>query len=95
MQGGITYYIQNGNATPISYDGITKEVVIPATIEGYPVTDIGLIFQKTDVEKITIPGSITTITPDAFASCKKLKVVVLSDGVKVIGAKAFQYCSVL
>lgn len=52
------------------------EVVIP---EG--VTEIGVgAFEGTGIKKVTIPASVKTIAPYAFAGCENLATVVFADG---------------
>jgi len=37
---GITYEIENGEVSIIEYVGENKNIIIPDTIEGFPVTNI-------------------------------------------------------
>ena len=39
--GDFMYTVTNGNVTITGYEGAGGDVVIPDTIEGYPVTEIG------------------------------------------------------
>ncbi len=71
-----------------------KHVVIPATLDGYPVTRIAknsFAFNKT-IESVTIPGSIEIIGCKSFMMCRFLKSVDIGDGVKTIQSDAFYMC---
>lgn len=52
-------------------------------------------FTASDLEALTIPGSIDVIPPEAFSGCRNLKKVVLEDGVEYINDSAFIHCSTL
>ena len=57
-----------GGITIIAYKGTEKNVVIPETIGGLPVTIIGVkAFYKKDLSSVTIPETVVTIEPLAFA----------------------------
>ena len=85
------YYL-NADCTGIViswYNGKAKNVIIPSTIEGYPVEEIGYsAFTDYDLKKIlesvTIPDSVKKIGAYAFNGCEKLKTV-------NIGAKTIEY----
>lgn len=52
-------------------------------------------FTASNLETLTIPGSIDVIPPEAFRRCSNLKKVVLEEGVEYINDSAFTYCSTL
>lgn len=52
-------------------------------------------FTASDLETLTIPGSIDVIPPEAFSGCGKLEKVVLEEGVEYINDSAFIHCSTL
>lgn len=52
-------------------------------------------FSSSDLETVTIPGSIDAIPPRAFKACKNLKKVILEEGVEYINDSAFILCSTL
>ncbi len=58
-----------------SYTGKESEVVIPETIDGYPVTKIGApMFEGCDfVTKISVPDTITEVGEDTFADTAMYK----------------------
>ncbi len=96
-EGKYTYEVTNGQATITGFDyyyGDDKNVVIPATLGGYPVTAIGdsAFESKSSLESITIPEGVTTIGAGAF-SWTYITSVTIPSTVRVIGDEAFYYCS--
>jgi len=88
----LTYSINNGEVTitSASYQA-SGSLVIPDTIEGYPVTAIaGSAFYRTNMSSITIPDSVKTIGSRAFEQCFSLSSVTIGVGVKTIGMYAFK-----
>jgi hypothetical protein len=77
-----------GGVTITAYRGNEKQVVIPQTIDGLPVTVIGnKAFYRRDLESVTIPDTVRTIEPLAFAE-NRLDSVLL-EGCVFIGYEAF------
>ncbi len=76
---------------------ISGDIVIPDTIEGYPVTTIeDLAFADCKrITGITIPDTVKSIGMLAFDSCYRLKNVVIPDSVLLIDYCAFGYCTSL
>ncbi|SFI71862.1 InlB B-repeat-containing protein [Lysinibacillus fusiformis] len=71
------------------YTGIVKDVVIPETINGQPVTVIGYsAFENKKLTSVTIPSSIISIEDAAF-STNELTSVTIPDSVISIGNSAF------
>ena len=67
-----------------------KDLIIPATYMGKPVTAVGyraFCYKPVQAtfESITLPDSITAIEEEAFYSCEKLKSMHLGKGVAQIG----------
>lgn len=90
---GFIYYIltddnKNVYVTINSYDGDEKNVLIPSSIENYPVKEIGsnCFTNINNVESITIPDSVVAIGDFAFFGCPNLTKVVIPSSVKKIGA---------
>ena len=104
---GITwqYSITNGEATIESgrtntADGptdISGQIVIPETLGGVPVTQIGnyAFYDCSSLTSVVIPEGVTEIGSDAFGYCSSLTSVVIPEGVTKIGSYAFQGCSSL
>ena len=73
-------YMINIDCTGIiisGYSGSEKDVVIPSTIENYPVVELstGVFFENNYLESITIPNSVKKIGGLTFSGCTKLKTV--------------------
>lgn len=90
---GFIYYIltddnKNVYVTINSYDGDEKNVLIPSSIENYPVKEIGgnCFTNNNNVESITVPDSVVAIGDFAFFGCPNLTKVVIPSSVKKIGA---------
>lgn len=84
---------ENGEITICEYLGHDTIVVIPAMINGIPVTKIGpLAFvDNTDLVKVILPEGILEIGNNAFDSCYNLYSVQLPESLKVIGNRAFRW----
>ena len=87
------YVIENNEAIIYGYEGDLTEVVIPSTIDGYPVTSIdsvGLCRRSRviigeaqyvcELTKVTIPASIKNIQTDLFAYSDSLVNVEVEQG---------------
>ena len=79
------------------YGGSDANVIIPAQINGKPVTSIGYGAFGGDygMTSITIPDSVTSIGERGFASCTGLTNITIPDSVTSIGDWAFYGCSSL
>ena len=91
------YIIQDGAVTITKYIGTVPEIVIPAVIEGKPVTAIGdrAFYNCWLLESVEIGSNVETIGNDAFGFCKALTGIVIPDNVKTIGSEAFARCDAL
>ena len=71
------------------------DLIIPAKIEGKPVTSIGnSAFQSsTNLTSITNPDSVISIGDEAFFNCTSLTSITIPDGVTSIGDGAFWDCT--
>ena len=97
IEGLIEYSIKNGEVTITGCYSYVVSVVIPETIEGYPVTKIGnnAFEYCNNLESVVIPGSVTTIGYYAFAYCYNLESVEIPDSVTTIGEGVFFCCESL
>ena len=97
LDNGLWYSIENDEVTIGGYSGSATEVIIPETIEGYPVTKIryNAFLNCESLESVTIPDSVKTIGDWAFYNCSSLKSITIPDSVKTIGDAVFCYCASL
>ncbi|MBQ6348862.1 MAG: leucine-rich repeat protein [Clostridia bacterium] len=79
------------------YKGDATELVIPATIDGYPVVAIDeWAFEDNDsITGVTIPNGVTTIWNGAFSGCAALRSIVVPDSIETIRDNAFDGCNAL
>ncbi|MBQ0009632.1 MAG: leucine-rich repeat protein [Ruminococcus sp.] len=86
-------YDKSANAVTITgYTGVGDTVVVPAKIEGLPVTAIGMsAFAKSSVKKIVLPSSVTTVKPQAFGK-SSLETLVMTDKVIDIEDSVISAC---
>ncbi len=77
-----------------SVTGEKKHLVLPETIDGLPVTELGEeLFKEKDIEGIILPSGLNRIGASAFQDCTELSYVELGDDLKTIGPNAFSSCS--
>ncbi|MBO5772499.1 MAG: leucine-rich repeat domain-containing protein [Clostridia bacterium] len=91
-----THYVVSG----LDYDPDEKptrlNLSIKSQIDGIPVTEIGNdAFNGENLEKITLPSTITKIGDNAFFGCKYLQRIDLPDALTHIGNQAFVGCSLI
>lgn len=94
----LTYKINDGKVIITSCNkDVSGTLIIPNTIEGYPVTSIDSIaFSNcSNLTCIDIPNSVTSIDSCAFASCTNLVSINIPDSVISIGDSAFLCCESL
>ena len=72
----------------------TGELVIPSSLEGLPVTTIGLSAFRAcaGLTAVTLPDSLTTIGENAFRECSGLTAIDIPDSVTSMGKWAFKDC---
>lgn len=89
------YRIDSGKARIFLVDSSSKEITVPETIGGAPVTAIekSAFSDLAALERIVLPDSLTAIGPEAFARCANLRDAKLGNSVEVIGKGAFRGCS--
>ena len=75
----------------------TGTIEIPATINGMPVSVIGVGAFKDckQMKKVIVPSSVVEIQEGAFSDCSALVEVVLPSSVRSIGKSAFKACRAL
>lgn len=86
------YEIVNGSVTITGAVKDCSKYVIPDTIEGYPVTTIGIgAFARKEslVTEVVIPDGVTRIEVGAFTECANLTTLTLPSSLTFIGEDAF------
>ena len=91
-----TYYVQNKTVTITGYTGKEQTVIIPDSIEGFPVTTIGAgAFNGSTYDMVEIPATVTKIDNAAF-QYSVIPVVRFAEGsaLEVIEGNAFYGSSI-
>lgn len=90
------------DAAIVDYNGSDTEVVVPAELDGYPVTAIGeMAFYYSSysdeklLKKVTLPDSVTAIEESAFRGQTELKEFKIPSGVTCLGESVFYECESL
>ena len=95
------YITNNGSIAITAYLGSNAAVVIPATINGLPVTRLfdgggfNAIPGFLGLSSVIIPDSVTNIDANAFAGCASLTNISLGNGVTAIEDLTFYDCFTL
>ena len=105
------YYIfeetPTGEARITKYIGNEKDVVIPSTLGGLPVTSIWGVYNSEDevwdgaflnchyITNVSIPEGVTSIGEGAFSGCDGLTSISLPQSLNSIGNWAFAACASL
>ncbi len=91
---GLTYVAKDDHSAAIvSYDGRSADIVVPADINGYTVGFIkdGTFRDSAAIHSVTLQGP-TSIGGGAFAGCRNLESVTLSENNYLIFGDSFSYC---
>lgn len=91
------YDVIDGGAVITGVDSVPKEMVIPDSIDGYPVKAIGesAFIYNPDIKSVVIPNSIKSLNKQAFFGCASLEKVEIGEGLTEIGENCFNGCSAL
>jgi hypothetical protein len=92
-----TYTSSHDSITITGYTGPSVAVVIPSTINGYPVTTIGdgafsAFLGNSNPTSLTIPDSVTSIGGGVFDECFGLTNISIGSGASSIGPGTFVDC---
>ncbi|MDE6029899.1 MAG: leucine-rich repeat domain-containing protein [Clostridiales bacterium] len=88
---GFLYYSDDDGALLLGYNGESKDVVLPVTLDGNTYTINTRAFANADITSIKITSGVTSIGKEAFYYCQSLESIEL-DGVREIGEYAFNNC---
>ena len=85
---------EDGGITLTGYAGKTENLVIPAEIDGIPVTAIGESCFAGDLTlvKVTVPEGVRSIGDYAFECCGCLKKIYMPESLETIGEGVFSGC---
>ena len=84
------YKIENGQITITAYKGSSKDLIIPASINGYPVVAIAdNAFENSSIVSVSMPETLKSIGWFAFSGCFALERVIIPKNVTEIGYYAF------
>ena len=89
------FYILGGELFVWDKRSLPEVVIIPETIDGASVERIGnyAFLDCTQLEKVTMPNTVTSIGDGAFMGCTQLEKVTMPNAVTSIGNSAFANCS--
>lgn len=90
------FYTVSDNSVRIDeYVGGYLNIIIPDTIEGYPVTEISsyAFCDCAAITEIKIPEGVTSIGVNAFESCKSLDKITLPGSLNRVSCSAFDGCN--
>lgn len=99
VEGDYGYKMYYDHAEVSLYVGTSTDLVIPASVDGRPVTAIEEDFKVSsisiaDITSVALPASVDTIGGSAFQGASKLESINL-DNVQYIGNYAFYYATSL
>jgi hypothetical protein len=87
VRGEYTYTISDGTVTIVRYNGAGGDVVIPGSIEGWPVVAIGrnAFAGCGSLTRAVVPETVTMIDSWAFSGCSRLTNVSFFGNAPAIG----------
>ena len=84
------YIVSGTTATLTGYTGSDKDIVIPASVDGYKVVAIGDgAFEGTEIQSVIISDGVESIGWFTFNGCVSLSSVTIPSSVTSIGYLAF------
>ncbi len=94
--GDLNYYKYSDHIVISGCTWEASDFTIPATIDGLPVTEIGIYAcQYAKIKTLTLPDTITYIGPYAFTNCDQLQSVTFPDSLEQIAFESFRDCKSL
>ncbi|MBP3656332.1 MAG: leucine-rich repeat domain-containing protein [Clostridia bacterium] len=95
---GFVYVMNNDTLTITGYTGDSAEIVVPESIDGYPVTAIGkeAFAHRSSLVSVHLPDCITRLETGVFSGCENLQSVRLPAVVSgPFGFELFKDCTSL
>lgn len=91
------YYVYDDHIKIWEYLGDDSKVIIPAEIDGLPVTVIEYYAfgHKDTLTYVELPNNLIKIGESAFQFCRNLKSVLIPESVTEISNEAFSFCESL
>ena len=92
-----SYSVLDGNVWISRYNGSDDIVVIPETIDGYPVTVVegGAFSNDCAGRAVKLADNIIELGNSAFGNNNNIEIVVCGSGLKKIGMTVFNFCDSL
>lgn len=102
-ESAFKYKVTDGTASITDANSaISGNITVPATLDGYPVTSIGIksticypFDGCTEVVSVTIPDGVTTLGNGAFEGCTGLTAVTIPPSVNFFDNNVFLYCDIV
>lgn len=90
-QNQFDYTVSDGVATIVGYSGGGGNIVIPSTIDGFPIRKIAQSAFQADqtITGVEIQDGVEEIGSLAFGGCRALSTVTMANSVRIVGASAF------
>ncbi|MBQ7522275.1 MAG: leucine-rich repeat domain-containing protein, partial [Clostridia bacterium] len=85
----------DGTATITGYSKKSGDLIIPSTVDGKTVTEIGwmVFYGQRGYQSVTIPGTVKKIDGEAFRNCTGLQKIDIQNGVELLEGRAFDNCT--
>jgi len=91
-----SYTTEQGSATITGYTGSVLNLVIPGSLDGFPVVSIGnQAFTGKQLRSVSIPAGVRSIGQSAFQNCSRLTAINIPETVSNLEGGVFLGCSSL
>ena len=92
-----SYERHGDHATITGADPAEGDLVVPASIDGLAVTEIGerAFYGNRSITALMLPDGLRNIAPEAFKSCDRIQTVRFGNGLTNLGVHAFYACRAL
>ena len=85
------------HAVITGYEGTVRDLVVPETIDGCPVTEIGsfAFASRDDIVRVVLPRGLQTIRSFAFQRCFSLREITVCNGIREYYDGVIRSCDAL